>query len=294
MSSSVSRILIAMLALLSATSCQTVFAPKLKCKSPLAPAHMTTDSCVLDVYFINVPLGDVRANDELWKEIDEQRFAPDLRQRLGGNGFRVGLVGSQIPIALSQLMELKNKPAPTEDTEVMKLNESADGAHVMLRHIQTPPGQPNPIIASGIYEQLTVLLWNESGRVGGETYEQAQGVFVVKPYPQPDGQVRLEITPELQYGQPKQNFALDPANGVTRMDFGKRKRSFNELAINATLAPGSMLVMCGLPNRPGSLGYNFFTQKEGKPIQKLLIIRLSQTQHDDLFDPGETLKLPEK
>jgi hypothetical protein len=29
-------------------------------------------------------------------------------------------------------------------------------------------------------------------------------------------------------------------------------------------------------------------------MQKLLLIRLSQTQHDDLFAPGEALKLPEK
>jgi hypothetical protein len=286
--------LIAVLALLSAASCQSLFAPKPKGKSPLAPAHMSADCCVLDVFFVTVPFGDVRANDELWQEIDEQRFEPDLRQRLGGNGFRVGQVGGQIPIALSQLMELNEKAAPAEETLGAAAAEMAENSRVSHRHIQTPPGQRNEIIASGIYGQLPVLLWSKSGMVGGDIYEQAQAVLAVKAYPQSDGQVRLEITPELQYGQPKQNFVLDTSGGVGRMDFSRPKRPFNDLAINATLAPGSMLVMCSLPNRPGSLGHHFFSEKDDKPLQKLLIIRLSQTQRDDLFDPGETLKLPEK
>ena len=75
------RILIAVLALTTAASCQTMFAPKSKGKSPLAHAQMSADSCVLDVFFVNVPFGDPRANDELWQEIDEQRIAP-----ICGNG----------------------------------------------------------------------------------------------------------------------------------------------------------------------------------------------------------------
>jgi hypothetical protein len=254
---------------------------------------MSADSCVLDVFFVNVPLGDPRANDELWQEIDEQRFAPDLRQRLSRNGFRAGLVGGQIPIALSQLLELKEKPVATEEVEGEKLADMAEKPRVTWRHIQAQTGQRSEIVASGIYDQLPVLVC-DSGRIGGDMYEQAQGIMAVSAYPQPDGQVRLEVTPELQYGQPKQNFLLETAGGIDRMDFSRKKHVYSELTTNATLAPGSMLVLCSLPDRPGSLGHYFFTEKDGKPIQKLLVIRLSGTQRDDLFDPGETLKLPEK
>jgi hypothetical protein len=286
--------LIAVLALFSAASCQTLFAPKPKGKSPLAPARMTADSCVLDVFFVNVPFGDAKANDELWQEIDEQRFDPDLRQRLGGNGFRAGVVGSQIPTALSQLMELNEKPPATGDDAEAKLAEATDRPRVSRRHIQTRPGERCEINASGIYEQLPVLVWSESGMVGGETYEQAQGVLAVRTYPQPDGRVRLEITPELQYGQSRKNFVLDASGGVGHMDFSRAKRCFDDLATDAVLPPGSMLVMTSLPHRPGSLGHHFFTETGGKPMQKVLVIRLSQTQHDGLFDPGEPLALPEK
>jgi hypothetical protein len=284
--------LIAVLALLTAASCQTLLAIKPKGKSPLKAARMTADCCVLDVFSINVPCDDVRLNEKLWQEIDEQRLPPDLRQRLSGNGFRAGVVSGQIPVALSQLMELNEKPAPTDEAAGTKLADVAEKPRVSRRHIQTQPGQRSEIVTSGVYEQLPVLMC-DSGRVGGETYEQAQGILAVRTYPQPDGQVRLDLTPELHYGQPKQHWVLEQG-GVGRLDVSRAKRAFNDLTTNATLAPGSMLVICCLPNHPGSLGHHFFTEKDGKAMQKLLVIRLSQTQHDNLFDPGEALKLPEK
>ena len=62
---------------------------------------------------------------------------------------------------------------------------------------------------------------------------------------------------------------------------------------SATLPPGAMLVLGSLSSRPGSLGHHFFTENDGRLEQKLLVVRLAQTQHDDLFDPAEPLKLEE-
>ena len=45
-----------------------------------------------------------------------------------------------------------------------------------------------------------------------------------------------------------------------------------------------MLVIGSIPNRPGSLGDRYFAREvSGRNEQTLLIIRLSQTQHDPLF-----------
>jgi hypothetical protein len=58
------------------------------------------------------------------------------------------------------------------------------------------------------------------------------------------------------------------------------------MTIDAPLRPGQMLVLGSLPERRGTLGHHFFTQKTGGRLeQKLVVIRLSQTQHDGLFDP---------
>jgi hypothetical protein len=103
---------------------------------------------------------------------------------------------------------------------------------------------------------------------------------------EPDGRVRLKLVPELQYGSPKPTIVGRP--GIMRLEANQPKQVYQEMTIDASLRPGQMLVLGSLPERRGSLGHHFFTQKtNGKVEQKLLVIRLSQTQHDGLFDaPG--------
>jgi hypothetical protein len=100
----------------------------------------------------------------------------------------------------------------------------------------------------------------------------------------------VDLTPEVHYGEPRARFVGE--QGAIRMEAGRSRRVFDNLAISATLAPGHLLVLSSLPSRPGSLGFNFFTTvTAGRREQKLLVIRLAQTQHDGLFDPEQPLPL---
>ncbi len=90
----------------------------------------------------------------------------------------------------------------------------------------------------------------------------------------------MDVVP-VHHDQPRQRRIED--QGVLRFDFGRPKRDFEDMAISTTLSPGGMLVMTNLPNRSGSLGHHFFTENDGRLEQKLLVIRLSQTQQDGLF-----------
>ena len=77
-----------------------------------------------------------------------------------------------------------------------------------------------------------------------------------------------------------------------RLEAGRSRRSFDESDLKSVLRPGQMLVMTGLPNRSGSLGHYFFAEdRSGQMEQKLLVVRLAQTQHDELFDPASVLPL---
>ncbi len=113
----------------------------------------------------------------------------------------------------------------------------------------------------------------------------------MKSFPQPDGRVRLELVPELHHDQPRQRWVGN--QGMFHLDASRPKRVFDDMTMSADLAPGAMLVLSSLPNRPGSLGHHFFTENGERLEQKLLIVRLSQTQHDGLFNPPEPLKLEE-
>ena len=276
-------------------------------KSPLMPAQMSSDAVVLEMFFVRCPFGDPTINDKLWQEIDEQQIPAELRERLARNGFRVGVVEGRMPIELSKLLEMSDQSPPepadkgkdqgdgkTEGEagdKVAKVNDFSDQPRVVHRRLDIRPGQRGEIIASGTYDQLPVLLC-ESGRVSGKTYNQAQGIFEIKQFPRPDGRVRLQLVPELHHDQMRQRWV--GGQGMLRMDVSRPKQVYEEMTLSADLAPGDMLILASLPNRPGSLGHYFFTEKDGRLEQKLLVIRLAQTQNDGLFNPPEPLKLEEE
>ena len=145
------RQIVLLLAVLAIAGCNT---PLHKGKSPLMPAQMSPDSVVLDMFFVRFPFGDPAVNEKLWEEIDEQQFAPELRERLARNGFRVGLVSGQMPVELSKLLELSDKPAPTGEIEGAKVDDLEAQPRVVRRHLQLRAGQRSEIIASGVYPRI--------------------------------------------------------------------------------------------------------------------------------------------
>ncbi len=251
--------------------------PEQKGELPLRPAQMSADSVVVEVFFVRCPPGDKRVNCDLWEEVDEQQFPAEVRHRLATNGFRAGVVFGQIPVTLSRLLELADKLAPKEGATKTEVSAIEVEPTVLRRHIQTRPAQRNEIVASSVYDSLPVLI-SEQGEVRGQTYRQAQGVLELKTFPQPDGRVRISLIPELHHEQVRKRWV--GRQGMLQMEASRPRRTFDEMNLCATLMPGDMLVLTNLPDQPGSLGHQFFTTSEGEAGQKLLVIRLAQTQQD--------------
>lgn len=255
----------------------------------LPPPPMSLDSSVLDIFFVRFPCGDPDANGSLWDEIDEQHFPTDLRRRLAENGFRAGLVGGQMPVKLAQMLQLQDKPPATGQWQQVTLEDLESPPTVVQRHLQLRANRRSEIFASGVYDEMPVLR-RRPGGICGDSYANAQGIFALKAFLDPDGRVRLDLVPEVHYGENVQRFV--PAGRTFRLETGQPRCVFDDLTVSAALGPGDMLVLTSLPNRLGTLGHRFFThQCEGRQEQKLLVIRLSQTQHDGLFSPDTTLAL---
>jgi hypothetical protein len=257
-------------------------------KSLLAPAQLASDGFALDVFFIRFPLGDAAVNTDLWHEIDEQQFQLELRENLAKNGFRIGMINGQMPNKLAELLALSDKPVCRENTGEVKADGGEVEPRVVCRHLQLRAAQRSELITSNVYAELPVLM-NKGGQISGQTYNQAQGVFAIQATPQADGRIRIEMTPEVHHDQPRPRWTS--VNGVLQLEPGRPRESYDELKLSADMRPGMMLVVSGLPSRQGSLGHYFFTEMHGHLEQKLLIVRLSQTQHDGLFSPPDTLKL---
>ncbi len=270
---------IALLALPLLVGCAT---PLPEGKSPLKPPRMSSDSIVLEMFFVRFPFGEPSANEDLWEEVDEQQFSSELRRDLSRNGFRAGLVEGKMPDELSKLLDLSDRPPPEKENGGAKIEDFESRPRVVRRRLQIRPGRRGEIIASGVYDRLPVLVCSD-GQISGQTYNQAQGVFDVRWSPRTDGRARLELVPELHHDKPRQRWV--GGQGMIRLETNRPKQVYDELTLSAELSPGAMLVLGSLSNRPGSLGHHFFTEDHGRMEQKLLVIRVAQTQHDGLFDP---------
>ena len=252
----------------------------------LQPTRMTPGSAVIEVFSIRLPPGNPELIGRIWEEVDEQHFPSEIRRKLEKNGFRAGILGGQIPPTLSKLMDLKGKPAAGGEVQQVNIADLLTPSRVTSQHLQTHAGQRYEIATSGVIEKMPILL-SESGETRGLIYEQAQGIFALHVTPESDGRVRVELVPEVHYGETRQRYVADQA--IFRCEPGRPKRAFEEMKLTALMGPGAMLLLGSQPKREGSLGHYFFLESNGRDDQldqKLTLIRLCQTQHDDLVSPG--------
>ena len=249
----------------------------------LARPQMNPGSCAVEIFFVRFPVSSPLGNDELWREIDETRVPAEARQLLWANGLRAGVVGAGLTPGIVSLLGLKGLgEGDRRDQGPITL---AENLTVAKRHLQLPPRDRREVLLGPQVEQLTLFVAEKKG-VRGRTFEQAQPILALMWSPVSQGQICLRVTPEVTFGQPQTRYSA--IEGHFRLDVVRPRESFLDLQVAVTLTPGEMLVVGCLPDRPGTLGHQFFVQQTE---QKVVIFRPSQVQHDDLFCPEEFLRL---
>lgn len=242
----------------------------------LAQLQPSTDATVLEITFLELPRGDVHSQADLWHALDEQGLSSEVRSRLASNGIRCGVAGMQLPPELRELL-----PKKTQGTA----EEGKGGADGLLdpfhqvRQLQCRVGKRSEILTSGAAEQLTLLV-NERGELRGDSYRDAQCLLAVRTFPSGSGRVKIELTPEIAHGTPKQQFAS--GEGSFRVVTRRESQIFEWLKFELELAPGQTLVV-GPPAPPVGMGKQFFAADHASR-GRLLLIRLGQPSGDALFD----------
>jgi hypothetical protein len=116
----------------------------------------------------------------------------------------------------------------------------------------------------------------------GRTFSSAQGILQTKAQSLSDHRVRLQMIPQLEYGQVRQRWLAE--DGRLMPQQGKPKRTFDQLAFDLTLSSEQMLVLTCTSDRGGTLGHYLFTEPRDDQLQqKLLVVRLAQSRFNDLF-----------
>ena len=251
---------------------------------------MQRDSIAVEKYSVRFSHGDPQLNEGIWSEIDEECLLPEVRTRLAANGFRAGVVGVHLPEALDHLLREKPVDAAAESKRRMAMADNLeavlDPQPVDLLHEpkvrrslwQTCAGHPGLVVTAGEQSRIprvAVLLRGDDGRVTGRSYEKVMGALSMKLFPEPDGRVRLELVPQIEYGDPRSRFIA--ADGMIKPDYRPETVVFQDMRLDIVLSPGQTLVIGTRAEKQGSLGHHFFTEQRSAEAheQKLLLVRLA-------------------
>lgn len=252
--------------------------------SELPLPRMPRDSVVLETTFVRVPPDVDLAG--MWNLIDEQHLTVETRQDLAANGLRSGVIGLQFPGELRDLLDQRT----ASDAEAIASGNVA----AMQQQLQSRAGERSVLVVVPKLPDESVVLLSEAGRVSAKRrvtakkFTSGQALVALKTEPLGDGTVELELTPEIKHGDVRHQWV--PGSGSFRHDFSRAQFVFEQLRMQTVLSPGQTLLVTSTP-KPKGLGALFFASAAELQSERLiLLIRLAQTQYDDLFDEAETLE----
>jgi hypothetical protein len=219
---------------------------------------------------------------QLWQQLDEQHVNRTLRRSLAENGFRCGLFGMQLPDVLRAMLDQSAAESVNGRWEQIESLAENPLGH---RRLQARARRRYEVVTSPSRE-TRVVLTAENGSIRGQTLRDAQCLFALRVFPQGDGDARLELVPEIQHGPVRQRWT--GSDGAFQPVVSRSSEVYGHLKIDTVMAPGETLVLTA-SDQPKGLGEQFFAEssESSTPLTRMLILRVAQTQRDDLFESVE-------
>lgn len=249
-------------------------------QSILKAVRSSPDRVTLEIFQVRVRADDKQLAKELWLAADEQRLELELRNRLVSNGFRVGVISGVMPDSLARALNLNDKPSGDENERV--ITDSTATSKVSRRVLQIKRNEPATIQASEVQPTINLLLNTESG-VQGKSYHEVQGVYSLRAESIPGQKVRVQLVPELQFGELRNRYAGSD-QGIFVVTPSRERKVFDDMRMSVPLAPGEFLLVTGIPDAPSSLGSAFHSQRISDVAeQKLVMVRLVQVPDSEIL-----------
>lgn len=237
-------------------------------EQPGLPALRPTREMVqIEVFITEHPAGDPLLGDILWDNIDESgALAPEVRQRLNDNGFRVGIVGSAPPQALETLLNRGRNAGSAGDSDRTR------GRRVALLE-----NDSTEIQSSRQFPRCSIETTKRDAPTQVRDFQHARCVFRLRAGRHQPGWARLEFQPEIHFGQNRlrheageSSWELKTSQQIHKL-FGQK--------FEVTLNQGEMVVVSRGRTNPATPGHHFFVggQEDGQ-MQRLLVVRLVDMQ----------------
>jgi hypothetical protein len=246
-------------------------------------------SIQLEVMYVERPVGDPLLGDELWRHVDQlASIDAETRNRIRKNGFRVGVVGANPPVALQKMLGLKSDFVSEPDAENAK--------QLVGRRFFPVSGGEIDVQVSPPYRECALDV-GEGDAPEPRRFENAVCKYRVRAVRVQDGWVGLEFVPQICHGDEHLRHAVGDAGW--RFQNGQQTESYFLQRFDVKLGLGDMAVITSEDQAAGKLGQLFFrgpaalqppretlpdlfnvdeprlSPNSSFPIQRLLVIRLA-------------------
>jgi hypothetical protein len=246
----------------------------------LKPVATSSDSVTLEIFYARVPLEKDAAADGIWQQVDEQCFDAELRRRLLANGMRVGVINGALPAELSDLLALTSEMPESSSDRVIN---GATATPRVVRQVKQISRRDSMAVQASEPRAKSVVMFSEGQILGSKEYANVRGVYTLRAEATDGQRVVVRIIPELHHGDFRNRYqGSDQGTFVTMPS--QEKKVFDSLTMEATLAPGNLLVLGCLPNARASLGGAFhYAAAGGREERKLILVRLLQVPPTEIL-----------
>ncbi len=257
---------------------------------------MAPKSVALEVALVQFESAEYdRILNEAAPYLDSGRIPLEQRRRWDANGLQVGVLTSHIPGFLRDAVEVGGNHAgagqAVADAGVAPSFDSQRRSPILFhRRMQFKSGEPRPIPVSDYYPQAAWEVKLNDGR-SLRAESNVRGWMLVAIDLGRGETVDLRIVPRITHGAVTKRIAVAQHSFINEET--QAEIDLNDLAANLTLAAGDTLLVYSRAEA-GEVGDLMFGNGQVAvgsgdhvPFARMLMVRLIQSQHNDLFTPPD-------
>lgn len=275
--------------------------PSKKSALVIPNSRIAPDAVGLEIAVAQLDLDQAESFESYWRLLDEQELSLDFRKRLDANGLRAAVMASNPPRIFQDLVE--PRPINVEELSPFQKQLHEEGRLKpktrMVSHsrISNREGQDYEVSISDIHPQVSWTVRNRDQQSPGSG-EFVRGTMSVTTYPRGDGSVRLVLRPKIHHGKSRKRI-----NDAFLLQSSQRVKTIADLKMDIVLRAGESVVIAPTSDVT-EMGHVLFGIPQSLnpeeqapdnsavgPLHRMLVIRVVQTQMDDLFNDSGYEKL---
>ncbi len=170
-----------------------------------------------------------------------------------------------------------------EKSPIRTITQQSARPRVKRRVLQLAPEQEAIIHPSELVEQFDLLV-HQGGTVHANRYSQVESVYTLAAEPTAGQHAEVTLTPEVHHGALRNRYTGMEERGIFLTTPSRERNVFELLQLRAELAPGELIVIGRMPDKRGSLGYLFHSDRgEQQCDDKLILVRLLRIPTSDIL-----------